>query len=78
MINTPDHQAMAKVVDASFQNARENRDDTARWLATEVLLTDPVALEDDELVERLLALHDRLEALARTRYGLPTEPARPV
>jgi hypothetical protein len=65
---------MAKLVDAGFRNARENRDDTARWLAAEVLLGDPVALEDDELAERLLVLQDRLEALARVRYGLPVSP----
>ena len=65
---------MTEVVDVGFRNARENREDTARWLAVEVLLTDPVALEDDELAERLLALQDRLEALARARYGLPGAP----
>ena len=69
-----DSRTMAKVVDASFRNARENRNDTARWLAAEVLLADPVALEDDELAERLLALQDKLEALARVRYGVPGEP----
>jgi len=65
---------MTQVVEACFRNARENPDDMARWLAVEVLLTDPVALEDDALVERLLALQDRLEVHARVRYGLPTEP----
>ena len=67
-------RTMTQVVEASFRNARENREDTARWLAAEVLLTDPVALADDELAERLLALQDRLEAHARVRYGLPGEP----
>jgi hypothetical protein len=70
-----DDRTLAKVADASFRNARENPGDMARWLAVEVLLTDPAALEDDELAERLVALQDRLEALARGRYGLPTEPA---
>ena len=65
---------MTQVAEASFRNARENPDELARWLAVEVLLTDPVALEDDTLLERLLALQDRLEVLARVRYGLPTEP----
>ena len=65
---------MTQVAEACFRNARENPDDIARWLAVEVLLTDPVALEDDALVERLLALQDRLEFHARVRYGLPTEP----
>jgi hypothetical protein len=70
-----DSRTMTKVADASFRNARENREDTARWLAAEVLLANPVALEDDELAERLLALQDRLEALARARYGLPGVPS---
>jgi hypothetical protein len=65
---------MTQVAEACFRNARENPDDMARWLAVEVLLTDPVTLEDDTLVERLLALQDRLEFHARVRYGLPTEP----
>jgi hypothetical protein len=65
---------MTQVVEACFRNARENPDEIARWLAVEVLLTDPAALEDDTLVERLLALQDRLEVHARVRYGLPTEP----
>ena len=65
---------MTQVAEACFRNARENPDKIARWLAVEVLLTDPVALEDDTLVERLLALQDRLEVRARVRYGLPTEP----
>ena len=69
-----DDRTMAKVVDASFRNAREHRDDTARWLAAEVLLANPAALEDDELAERLLARQDRLEALARVRYGVCGEP----
>jgi hypothetical protein len=47
----------------------------ARWLALEVLLTDPVALEDKKLAERLLAWQDRLEALTRRRYGV-AEPKR--
>jgi hypothetical protein len=66
---------MTKLADASFQNARENRDDTARWLAVEVLLANPAVLEDDELADRLLALQDRLEAVARVRYGLSGEPS---
>lgn len=64
-----------KVIDACFRNARENPDDIARWLAAEALITDPVALEDDELIERLLSLQDRLEVHARVRCGLPLEPS---
>ena len=60
----------AGLVEAGLRNARENRDDMARWLAVEVLLTDPVALEDSELAERLIALQDRIETLARIRHGV--------
>jgi hypothetical protein len=49
---------------------REHRADAARWLAVEVLLSDPAALEDDDLVDRLCTLQDRLEALTRLRYGV--------
>lgn len=69
-----DDRPLTKVVDASFLNARENPEDLARWLAAEVLLTDPVALEDDTLAEHLLALQDRIEVLTRVRYGVSLEP----
>jgi hypothetical protein len=68
----------AELVETSLRNARENRDDMARWLAVEVLLSDPVALEDEGLIERLLALQDRIEALTRARHGLPAEPRAAV
>jgi hypothetical protein len=59
-----------ELVEVSLRNLREDRDNMARWLAAEVLLSDPVALEDKELAERLLALQERLEALTRQRYGV--------
>ena len=58
------------LVEASLGNLREHRDDAARWLAVEVLLSDEAAIEDPDLVNRLHALQDRLEALARLRYGV--------
>lgn len=45
-INTHEH-----LVEASLANLREHRDDVARWLAIEVLLSDEPALEDDVLVD---------------------------
>ena len=60
----------AGLVEAGLRNARENRDEMARWLAVEVLLADSLALEDSELGERLIALQDRIEALTRTRHGV--------
>jgi hypothetical protein len=72
-----DDRPMTRVVDACFSNARDNPEDLARWLAAEVLLTDPVALEDDTLAQHLLALQDRIEALARVRYGVPLGEQHP-
>jgi len=58
------------LVEVSLGNLREQRDDAAKWLAVEVLLSDPAALQDDDLVTRLEILQDRLEALTRARYGV--------
>jgi hypothetical protein len=58
------------LVEVSLSNLREHRTDAARWLAVEVLLTDPAALKDDDLVTRLHSLQDRLEAITRKRYGV--------
>ena len=60
----------AELAEISLRNLRENPDDSARWLAVEVLLSDPDALEDDELASRLECLQGRLEDLARVRYGM--------
>jgi hypothetical protein len=60
-----------ELVEISLSNLREHRDDAARWLAVEVLLSDEAALEDDDLVTRLHGLQDRLETLTRLRYGVP-------
>lgn len=59
-----------ELVEISLSNLREHRDHAARWLAVEVLLSDEAALEDDDLVNRLHILQDRLESLTRQRYGL--------
>jgi hypothetical protein len=58
------------LVEVSLSNLREHRDDVARWLAVEVLLSDEAALEDDDLVDGLCRLQDRLEAQARQNYGI--------
>jgi hypothetical protein len=58
------------LVEASLSNLREHRDTAARWLAVEVLLSDEAALEDDDLVNRLHVLQDRLETQTRERYGV--------
>ncbi len=56
---------MNEILEVSLRNAREHRDDMARWLAAEVLLNDPTALEDDVLEERLYALQDKIEEKLR-------------
>ena len=58
------------LVETSLSNLREHRADAARWLAVEVLMADPDALADDELVDRLCRLQDRLETQTRRRYGV--------
>jgi hypothetical protein len=58
------------LVEISLSNFREHRDEAARWLAVEVLLSNEAALEDDDLVDGLCRLQDRLEALTRQRYGV--------
>jgi len=57
---------VSELLELSLQHAREHRDDMARWLALEVLMTDPVALEDEALQERLILLQDKIEEKARS------------
>jgi hypothetical protein len=54
-----------EILEQSLRNAREHRDDMARWLAVEVLLNDPVALDDPALEEHLYVLQDKIEEKLR-------------
>lgn len=56
---------MNETLELSLQQAREHRDDMARWLALEVLLNDPEALGDSVLEEHLYVLQDRIEQKLR-------------
>ena len=56
---------MNENLELSLRHAREHRDDMARWLALEVLLNDPTALEDRLLVERMYVLQDKIEEKLR-------------
>ena len=56
---------MNENLELSLRHAREHRDDMARWLALEVLLNDPKALEDTVLEEHLYALQDKIEQKLR-------------
>jgi hypothetical protein len=69
-VNSGATNTHAHLVETSLANLREHRDDVARWLAIEVLLSDEPALEDDVLVDALCRLQDRLEAQTRERYGV--------
>jgi hypothetical protein len=52
-------------LEMSLQAGRDHRDDMARWLALELLMTDEIALQDDTLQERLIVLQDKIEAKMR-------------
>jgi hypothetical protein len=60
----------SNLVEISLANLREHPADAARWLAVEVLLSDKAVLEDDDLVDGLCRLQDRLEAQTRQKYGV--------
>jgi hypothetical protein len=52
-------------LEMSLQAGRDHRDDMARWLALELLMTDAIALQDNVLQERLIVLQDKIEAKMR-------------
>jgi hypothetical protein len=49
----------------SLRAGREHREDMARWLALELLMTDEIALADDVLQEHLILLQEKIEAKMR-------------
>ena len=52
-------------LEKSLQAGREHREDMARWLALELLMTDEMALQDDGLQEHLIMLQEKIEARMR-------------
>lgn len=60
-----DGDTMNDLTELSLRNAREHRDDMARWLALEVLMTDEIAIEDATLQEHLILLQEKIEAKVR-------------
>ena len=52
-----------------LDHLNEHREEMALWLALEVLQLNPVALEDAELVERLIACQDRVQERLRARVA---------
>ena len=53
----------------SLQAGRDHREDMARWLALELLMTDELALGDDVLQEHLILLQDKIEEKMRAAVG---------
>jgi hypothetical protein len=56
-------------LEMSLQAGRDHRDDMARWLAVELLMTDEMALQDGMLQECLIVLQDKIEAKMRAAVG---------
>jgi hypothetical protein len=52
-----------------LDHLNEHREEMALWLALEVLQLNPVALEDAELIERLIACQDRVQERLRARVA---------
>jgi hypothetical protein len=65
------------VLELALRNAREHRDDMARWLALEVLMNDPLACADEALQERLILLQDKVEAKLRASAAASQDAGRP-
>ena len=56
-------------LEMSLQAGRDHREDMARWLALELLMTDEMALEDDVLQEHLILLQGKIEEKMRAAVG---------
>ncbi|MGH3245618.1 MAG: hypothetical protein ACRDOI_05300 [Trebonia sp.] len=54
-------------VEESIDHLRKHREEMALWLALEVLQLNPVALEDTELTNRVIACQERAEAILRAK-----------
>ena len=55
------------VVEQAVLAGREHRDDIARWLALEVLMSDEIAGQDEVLQERLSVLQEAIEERLRAK-----------
>jgi hypothetical protein len=52
-----------------LDHLNEHREEMALWLALEVLQLNPVALEDEVLVDRLIACQDRVQERLRAKVA---------
>jgi hypothetical protein len=57
-------------VDKVIQAGREHRQDMARWLALEVLMTDEPAQQDDALQDHLSLLQGKVEERLRAKAAV--------
>lgn len=57
------------VVEKAVRAGREHRDDMARWLALEVLMSDEIAMLEDALQDRLSVLQEAIEERLRAKTG---------
>ena len=61
-------------LEMSLQAGRDHREDMARWLALELLMTDEMALGDDVLQEHLILLQGKIEEKMRAAVGCARSP----
>jgi hypothetical protein len=59
------------LLEQSLAAGRQYREEMARWLAVEVLITDKVAGRDTVLQDRLLALQETIEDRLRAKATAP-------
>jgi len=59
------------MTERSIEAGREHREDMARWLALEVLMSDEIVEQDEVLWDRLSVLQETIEERlrAKTRGG---------
>jgi len=58
-----------EVADRAVRAAREHREDMARWLALEVLMSDELVEQDKVLWDRLSVLQEMMEERLREITG---------
>jgi len=60
---------MEDIVEQAVRAGREHREDMARWLALEVLMSDEIAGQDEVLQDRLSVLQEKIEEGLRVKTG---------
>jgi hypothetical protein len=65
-----DGTVAGSAAEASVDLLREHSDEMAFWLTLGVLQLDPVAIDDPELVDRLVSCQQRLEERLRAKTAI--------